>query len=101
MSVVVFRRKECPTCKKEAWLMRSIVEQEIRKGNLGKDVLACTRAEICAVIDARRPAIVGGRVPGARILHDVCTECGEECITFIETGHITLSTDPRLPPTFA
>jgi hypothetical protein len=93
--------KECPDCKVDARLMNSIVQEEVLKGNMGEDTIAFTDAKIICNIDPRRPPIAGGRVPGARVIRDICTKCGREFTTKIERGYVTPPTTPGGVPIFS
>lgn len=92
---------KCPNCKADARLMGSIVQEEMAKGNMGEGVVGCTQINVYCNVDPRRPPIVGGRIPGARVFKDVCTNCGKEFTTRIESGHVTPSTIEGMPPTFS
>jgi len=93
--------KECPDCKVDARLMNPIIQEEIAKGNMSKNVLSCASADITFVIDPSHPPISGGRVPGARVLRDICTKCGRTYTVRIESGYVTLPARAGLPVTFA
>lgn len=98
---VIAEFKECPDCKVDARLMNTIVQEEMVKGNMSKDVVSWTIAAIYCNVDPRRPPIAGGRVPGARVFKDICTKCGREYTVRIETGYVTLPSRPGVLPTFA
>lgn len=93
--------KECPDCKVDAWLMKSIVQEQIAKGNMGEDVTANTASKIITNVDARKPPLVGGRIPSARVYYDICTKCGKERVVRIEKGHVTIPSRPGMLPEFA
>lgn len=97
---VIFELNECPDCKMDAWLMKSIVQKEIEKGNMGEDVVANTQTRVITNIDARKPSLVGAGIPSARVFYDTCMKCGKEHIVRIEKGHVTLPTRPGMPPIF-
>lgn len=92
---------ECPDCKVDKRLMNGIVQEEIAKGNMSKEALGCTVMQVYSNIDPMKIPIAGGRVPGARITKDICTKCGGEYTTRIETGHVTIPTRQGQPPTFS
>lgn len=92
---------KCPDCKVDKRLMNTIVQEEIAKGNMSKEAFGCTMMNVYSNIDPMRPPIAGGRVPGARVTRDICTGCGREYTTKIETGHITIPTHQNQPPSFS
>lgn len=92
---------ECSDCKVDARLMNSIVQEEISKGNMGSDVVPNTQARIITNIDMRKPPLIGGRIPSARVYYDICCRCGKEYVVRIERGHITMPSGPGVPPVFA
>ena len=98
---VIFELKECPDCKVDAWLMRSIVKKEIEKGNMGEGTIPTTNTGVITNIDTRKPPIAGGRVPSARVHYDICMKCGKEQIWRIEKGYVTIPTRPGQSPEFA
>lgn len=98
---VIAEFKECPDCKVDARLMNSIVQEEIAKGNMGVDTISFIDIRVVCNVDPKKPPIVGGRIPGARITRDMCTKCGKEFTTKIEIGYITPPTRPNMPPIFA
>lgn len=97
---VIAEFNECPDCKLDAWLMKSIVRMEVIKGNMGEDVVGNTQTRIITNIDGRRPPLIGARIPSARVFYDTCMKCGKEHIVRIEKGHVTLPTRPGMPPEF-
>ncbi|GAI85239.1 unnamed protein product [marine sediment metagenome] len=96
---VVAEFNECPDCLVDAWLMKSIVKKEIEKGNMGGNVVANTQTRIITNIDARKPPLIGARIPSARVFYDTCMKCGKEHIVRIEKGYVTLPR-PGMPPIF-
>lgn len=99
---IIAEFNECPDCKVDDRLVKTICEKEIELGNLSENFAPYSSANIYAPVDAtRKPLLVGGRLLAARVLRDVCIKCGKEFTTRIEMGHVTPSADPRLPPTFA
>lgn len=99
--IVLAEFKECPDCKVDARLMNSIVQEEIAKGNIGADVVANTMTKMITNLDARKPPLVGGRVPSARVFYDICCKCGKEYAVRIEKGHVTMPSGPGVIPVFA
>lgn len=93
--------EKCPDCKIDARLMNSIVQEEIAKGNMSKDIVPCTHGDIYCNIDPRHLPLTGGRVPGARVLYDICTKCGRSYTVRIETGYVTTPVRQGMPPTFS
>jgi len=98
---VIAELKECPDCKVDARLMNSIVQKEVEKGSMGKDMTPNTQAKIITNIDPRKPPLAGGRVPSGRVFYDICMKCGKEYIWRIEKGHVNIPTRPGQPPIFA
>lgn len=98
---IIAEFKECPDCKVDARLMNFIVQKEIEKGNIGKDLMPNTQAKIFTNIDARKPPLAGGRVPSGRVYYDICMKCGREYIWRIEKGHMTIPARPGQIPVFA
>ena len=98
---VIAEFKECPDCKVDAWLMKSIMRMEIIEGNVGEDVVPNTMTKLITNLDARKPPLLGGRVASARIYYDICTKCGKEQPVRIEKGHVTMPSRPGQPPVFA
>lgn len=92
---------ECPDCHVDAWLMKGIVQGEIAKGSMGEGVIPNTMTKLITNLDARKPPLVGGRVPSARVFYDICCKCGKEYIVRIEKGHITMPSRPGVAPVFA
>ncbi len=97
---IVAEFNECPDCKVDAWLMKSIMRMEIIKGNVGADVVPNTGTKVFTDIDARNPPLIGGRVVSARVYYDICTKCGEEKPVRIEKGYVTMPR-PGQAPIFA
>ncbi len=97
---VVAEFNECPDCKVDAWLMKSIMRMEIIKGNVGEDVVPNTGTKVFTNLDARKPPLIGGRVASARVYYDICTKCGVEKPVRIEKGHVTMP-QPGHAPIFA
>jgi len=97
---VIAEFKECPDCKVDARLMDPIIQEEIAKGNMSKDVLSCASADITFIIDPKHPPITGGRVAGARVLRDICIKCGRTYTVRIDRGYVTLPTRAGMPVTF-
>ena len=97
---VVLDLKECPNCKVDAWLMKSIMRMEIIKGNVGEDVVPNSAMKIVTNLDTRKPPLLGGRVASARVYYDICTKCGREQPVRIERGHMTIPTGPNSIPEF-
>ena len=93
--------KECPDCKVDAWLMKTIMQIEVAKGNIGDDVIPNSMTKLITNLDARKPPIVGGRVASARVYYDICIKCGAENPVRIEKGHITMPSGPGQSPVFA
>jgi glutaredoxin len=91
----------CPHCKADARLMNTLVQAEIDKGNMGAEIIPWTFITVYCNIDSSRPPIAGGRVPAARIYKDMCTECGEEFTTRIETGFLTMPLRAGAAPVFS
>ncbi len=81
--------------------MKSIVQKEIAKGNMGKDTFASTQINMYTNVDVLRPPLVGARIPSARVYHDICIKCGKEHIVRIEKGHVTIPSSPGVQPIFA
>lgn len=96
----VFEFKECPDCKVDARVMNIIIQEEVAKGNMSKDVVPCISVSLYSVIDPRRPPLIGARIPGARVLRDICTRCGREVTTKIEVGRVTVPLKPGDPIQF-
>lgn len=92
---------KCPDCGASARLMGPIIQEEVAKGNMSSDLAGYTQVSVYCNVDQRRPPIVGGRIPGARVFKDVCVNCGREYTVRIETGHVTLPTRRDMPPTFS
>ncbi|GAI09501.1 unnamed protein product, partial [marine sediment metagenome] len=92
---------ECPDCKVDARLMNSIVQEEVAKGNMGKEAVACTDVRVFCNVDPSKPQLAGGRLPGAKVYRDMCTKCGREFTSRIERGYVTLPTTPGMPPVFS
>lgn len=98
---VVSDFKECPDCKVDAWLMRSITQEQKANGSIGDDVVGNTFTKVVTNMDARKPPLVGARILSARVYYDICTKCGKEQPVRIEKGHVTLPASPNMPPVFA
>ena len=98
---VLAELKECPNCKVEVWLMRSIANEEIKKGFMSGGTFGFSKAEVFCNLDLTKPMLAGGRAPGARVFRDICTRCMKEQIVRIETGHVTMPTRQGMLPVFA
>ncbi len=92
--------EKCPVCEVDAWLMKSIIQAEIALGNMGDDVVPNTIAKIFSNVDMRKPPLVGGRIPSARVHYDICTKCGVERPVRIERGHMTIPAGPNVVSEF-
>jgi len=97
---VVAEFEECPDCKVDAWLMKSVMKPAITMGTVGDDVIPNSRTILISNLDARRPPIIGGRVASARVYYDICAKCGVERPVRIEKGYITMPR-PGQAPEFA
>lgn len=98
---IIAEFRECPDCKVDARLMHLIISEEISKGNMGDNTLACTAVKVVTNIDPRKPPISGARIPSARIFYDMCTKCGKEYTVRIEQGHVAIPLRPTDPVVFA
>ncbi len=93
--------RECPGCKVDAWLMKSIMKIEVVKGNIGADVMPGTMTKVFTNLDTRKPPLLGGRVASARVYYDICCQCGKEHPVRIEKGYVTIPSSPGQVPVFA
>lgn len=98
---VVLDLKECPNCKADAWLMKSIMKMEVVKGNIGEDMFPNTATKLVTNLDARKPPLLGGRVASARVYYDICCRCGREQPVRLEKGYVTMPSRPGQAPEFA
>ena len=98
---VVAEFKECRECKVDARLMHTLVQEEIKLGNMTPGTLGCTRIDVYSNMDTNRPPIAGGRIRSARVYSDICTKCGKEYIVKIETGYVTVPANPGIAPIFS
>lgn len=89
---IIGEYKTCPNCGKDDRILQRIVDEEIVKGTMSPNVVACYEVMLYAVIDLERPRLAGGRSPGIRVYRDICNNCGREMIVRVEKGHIKVST---------
>lgn len=98
---VIFDAEVCPHCGQEdPGIMAEIVREETALGNLGEGVIGHVMANMYSIVDARKPPLVGARIPAIRVYTDICKKCGMAFNCRIEKGRATLPLRPGDIPTF-